>query len=48
MLVRLNAATLATIMEGMESALPLTCIRQPISLIAKASVPLGHGRFRFD
>lgn len=47
-MVRHNAATLATTLRGMGSALPLTCIHQPISLIAKGSVQLGHGRFRFD
>jgi len=47
-MVRLNAATLATISQETENAFSLTCIRQPISLTAKASVPLGHGRFHFD
>jgi hypothetical protein len=47
-MVRLNVATLATILQGTESALHFQCIRQPISLIAKGNVPLGHGRFHFD
>ena len=48
MLVRLNVATLVTTLQVTESALPLICIHQPISLTAKGSVQLGHGRFHFD
>ena len=47
-MVRHNAATLVTILQEMESASHLACIRQPISLTAKGSAPLGRWRFLFD